>query len=153
MKYLSKNWFLQMKNLSSEDLQAKQSDAAYEETCEKIAMLEEIGKTAIRQTESAEQKLDVYPDLETFYGCPLLVTGKSNGDYTINFADGKKIVVDSATEKENELPENCSGLTLSAAELYYENDLFELHTIFQNDEKEENEYSYLTVEGSSVKVL
>ena len=104
MKYLSKNWFLQMKNLSSEDLQAKQSDAAYEETCEKIAMLEEIGKTAISQTESAEQKLAVYPDLETFYGCPLLVTGKSNGDYTINFADGKKIVVDSATEKENELP-------------------------------------------------
>ena len=56
-------------------------------------------------------------------------------------------------EKENELPENCSGLTLSAAELYYENNLFELHTIFKNNEKEENEYSYLTVEGTSVKVL
>ena len=61
MKYLSKNWFLQMKNLSSEDLQAKQSDAAYEATCEKIAMLEEIGKTAIRQTESAEQNLPYIP--------------------------------------------------------------------------------------------
>lgn len=153
MKYLTKNWLSQIERLSRGTPNERDTRLINDVPFENLAVLEEFAKKAIEQTESAQQKLSEFIDLELFYGCHLLFARNEKDGYSIAFSNGKKIIVDFATEKENELSGDCVGFSLSAAELFYEKNIFELHTVFARKEKENNKYACLTVAGSSLKVV